>query len=659
MIGPDTPNVPDISVEDPDWKTFEDIESYISRESTGILQRLLPSTVWEYFFAPTDADPSILRRTRETVVTQHQNVRHICDAAITRLDIDAASSAEVSSGHLYEFFPANTPEQYPFSSPNSINYDDRAEYLSAVRSAITTERELVTIINHLLSHPAAAFLQRSEKQVLATARTAFEHSIEQSRDIVEHTEWFDDQFETLQDQWTRLLDTATPFIEYEQYLTDPTREELTDHINELRTRIRHIAGEMDSDLLRESDLTQFEHLRDRLDSVESQLEGYNPEFVARQRKACKPLFTDIGPEKLDLTAEQERAVIRNGIYNQVIAAAGTGKTLTLTTRVAYLISEQDVDPDDILVVTYTNEATDEMRERLRNQFGITDVSVQTIQSFGYGLIQETQDEFVESIDPNEQRNFIDQQIRDARNDASSAFLNHYYEFLVHFDDVYYDESDFETRKAYVEARLEQTYVTLKGTEVKSRAEKLVADFLFTHQVEYQYEARASWAESAADKAGYTPDFYLPNHDLYIEHWGIDESGSVAPWFSQRSGEYREKIRWGREQFTDTDHTLVGTYEFEHEANRLKQALRHRLTHHGVKLDRLEFEELVDTAFEYDQREGWIKSRFVNFIENAKRFDVKPADITAQLSEENPRQYHFGHCGVHLLQQYVLYLTRTV
>lgn len=657
MTSQDTPRIPEITVDHPDWKTFEDIEPYVSREPSGLLQRVLPSTVWEYFFAPSDADPAVLRQAREQVVTEHQTVRDDCDSIITRIDVDAASTAEVSTDHLYEFFPANTPEQYPLSIHTSTSYDDRTEYLSAVRSAVTTEREFVTVIDHLLSYPSTAFLRHSEKQVLSTARTVFEHSVGRSQEIIEHTEWFDHRFETLQDKWTRLQETVTPFIEYEQYLTDPTRAELEDRINELRSQVQNIADKIDADLLRESDRTQFEHIRDRLNTVEEHLEGYNSEFVARQREACIPLFNDIGPENLDLTAEQERAVIRNGIYNQVIAAAGTGKTLTLTTRVAYLLSEQNVDPDDILVVTYTNEATDEMRERLRNQFGITDVSVQTIQSFGYGLIQETHDGFVEPIDPNEQRNFIDQQIRDARNDKSSEFLNHYYEFLVHFDDVYYDEADFDTRKAYIEARLEQTYVTLKGTEVKSRAEKLIADFLFTHQVEYQYEARASWADSGANKAGYTPDFYLPNHDIYIEHWGIDESGSIAPWFSQSSEEYREKIRWGRQQFTDTEHTLVGTYEFEHEANRLKQALRHRLTHRGVELDRLEFEELVDTAFEYDQREGWIKGRFVSFIENAKRFELKPPDITAELSEENPRQYHFAHCGVHLLQQYVLYLTR--
>ena len=468
---------------------------------------------------------------------------------------------------------------------------------------------------------------------------------------------FDSRMELVESRLSSLEEAAVPYLQYEEYLTETNRSQIKHMVDRVLSVIKAVREEIDLEELSSPDQNRLSEASETVSEIEQHLTDYNKRFVAHEIDQYGYLFSNVGPDNLDLTLEQRRAVIRNGTYNQVIAAAGTGKTLTLTSRVAYLIESQDVDPRDILVITYTNPATDEMSERLSDQFGISDVPVQTIHSFGRELIQETQDSFVESIDRHEKRNFIDQQIQDARSDDSSTFLDHYYKFLVHFDDVYHDETDFETRKAYVKARLEQTYVTLQGTEVKSRAEKLIADFLFIHQVTYRYEDRATWAESASKKAGYTPDFYLPNHDIYIEHWGIDESGSVAPWFSQSSEEYRDKIKWARQQFTEAEYTLIGTYEFEHEADRLKQVLRHRLTHHGVELDKLEFEELVDTAFEYDQREGWIKSRFGSFIENAKRFKIKPEDITAQLSEENPRQYHFGHCGVYLLQQYILYLTR--
>ena len=468
---------------------------------------------------------------------------------------------------------------------------------------------------------------------------------------------FDTRIATVESEVSSLRQAALPYLNYAEYLTKSDRSRLEKKLEICYISIQKTRNEIDIDKLNPPDQEQFTKIVESVSEVDEVLNEYNQEFISHERDRYEDLFSDIGPNNLNLTSEQQRAVIRNGIYNQVIAAAGTGKTLTLTTRVAYLIESQNINPSDILVVTYTREATAEMNERLRDQFGITDITVKTVSAFGYGLIQESHDQYIESIDSNEQRNFIDKQIQKARNNESTAFLNHYYQFLVHFDDVYYDEADFETRKAYVEARLDQTYVTLKGTEVKSRAEKLIADFLFTHQVEYRYEDRATWADSAVDKAGYTPDFYLPKHDIYIEHWGVDESGSVAPWFSQTSDEYRNKILWAQKQFSDANYRLVETYEFQHETNKLKQTLRHQLFNNGVDLNRMEFEKLVNTAFEYDQREGWIKRRFKTFIENAKRFDLKPSDINPQISEENPRQYHFGKCGIYLLKKYVVYLTQ--
>ena len=62
MTGQDTPRIPEITIDDPDWKTFEDIEPYVSRESSGLLQQVLPRTVWEYFFFFFYADPAVLRQ---------------------------------------------------------------------------------------------------------------------------------------------------------------------------------------------------------------------------------------------------------------------------------------------------------------------------------------------------------------------------------------------------------------------------------------------------------------------------------------------------------------------------------------------------------------------------------------------------------------------
>ena len=64
-----------------------------------------------------------------------------------------------------------------------------------------------------------------------------------------------------------------------------------------------------------------------------------------------------------LNAEQRKAATIVDGYELMLAGAGTGKTHTLITRVAYLI-ENGVPAYQILLLTFTNKAAQEMRERL-------------------------------------------------------------------------------------------------------------------------------------------------------------------------------------------------------------------------------------------------------------------------------------------------------
>lgn len=86
------------------------------------------------------------------------------------------------------------------------------------------------------------------------------------------------------------------------------------------------------------------------------------------------LLTKLNSEQLKPVLDTEGAVL-------VIAGAGSGKTRVLTTRIAYLIDEKQVSPDNIMAITFTNKAAGEMKERLQSLVGdIGDMWVSTIHS---------------------------------------------------------------------------------------------------------------------------------------------------------------------------------------------------------------------------------------------------------------------------------------
>ncbi|HUR68499.1 MAG TPA: hypothetical protein VM370_04575 [Candidatus Thermoplasmatota archaeon] len=103
------------------------------------------------------------------------------------------------------------------------------------------------------------------------------------------------------------------------------------------------------------------------------------------------------------------------------------------------------------------------------------------------------------------------------------------------------------------ARYKGGHITLAGEVVQSKPELRIANLLFKKKIRYIYEAQL---------AGATPDFYLPDHNIIIEHWGMDHT------------KYREKRAMKTRIYLSRGYKLVETEKKD--VPYLERALESRL-----------------------------------------------------------------------------------
>ena len=91
----------------------------------------------------------------------------------------------------------------------------------------------------------------------------------------------------------------------------------------------------------------------------------------------------------NLNEQQKNAVLITEGPLLVLAGAGSGKTKVLTTKIAYLIKEKGINPYNILAITFTNKAANEMKERVEMMLGdeSRNIQISTFHSFGLSIIK--------------------------------------------------------------------------------------------------------------------------------------------------------------------------------------------------------------------------------------------------------------------------------
>ena len=101
------------------------------------------------------------------------------------------------------------------------------------------------------------------------------------------------------------------------------------------------------------------------------------EYLDNILKAVDPIVS--------LDDDQRRVVLTDEDYCLVIAGAGAGKTTTVAAKVKYLVDKQGIKPSQILVVSFTNKAVNELKEKIRGALRI-ECPIATFHSTGNAVI---------------------------------------------------------------------------------------------------------------------------------------------------------------------------------------------------------------------------------------------------------------------------------
>ncbi|MHA1794215.1 MAG: UvrD-helicase domain-containing protein [Promethearchaeota archaeon] len=396
----------------------------------------------------------------------------------------------------------------------------------------------------------------------------------------------------------------------------------------------------------------------QLKDLKQEIITYNENFVRNRLDLFKTFFDgkDDGL-KFPLDADQRLAVVRDDKYNLVVAGAGSGKTGVLTSRIAYLIRREDkVNPERILALAYTRVAAREMEERLKKTFKI-DVNISTFHSLGMKIIRNETGRKPELIFDGS-TNKIKQQIEQIFNDVmqDQEYLKLVMRYFIFLDDLDVNEESFPDKLLYYKYMRNKRYTTLNGIEVKSISERDIGNFLFMNGIKFEYEAVVDWVDKdEGDERKYRPDFYLPEWDVYIEHWGLNKQNQVPKWFTKSSKEYLEQRNWKITQFKKHGKLLVETWDHERQDGILLDALKERLkkTIPDIILEPVPANELIERIDASREKRKNIVRLIISFITTAKANYLKVKDIEKRVKSRkfSEKQRKFGQIALEVYKRY--------
>jgi DNA helicase IV len=345
-----------------------------------------------------------------------------------------------------------------------------------------------------------------------------------------------------------------------------------------------------SHLLKESERNSIEKLFLFKSDFQSIRRSLNQAFVPRKIAQFVEFFDSI--ESFPLTTQQRVAVVTNEDNNLVIAGAGSGKTSVIAARACYLLRERLCQPDNMLLLAFSHDAKNELETRIQDRLD-EKVEAKTFHSIGLRILSEVEGRKPSlsdlAADQRKMLAYIRSAIKNAISDKTFASLFITF-FQSHFA-PYHNALEFESYEDYNQYILVQEIRSLNGDIVKSYEECEIANFLYLNGISFEYEKKYEIDTATEMHRQYQPDFFLNDHGIYIEHFGVDKDGNAPKFMNPER--YREGMEWKREIHEKNETILIETFSFEKSEGLLLSNLRKKLEEHEIEFNPISDDDVFD------------------------------------------------------------------
>ena len=313
------------------------------------------------------------------------------------------------------------------------------------------------------------------------------------------------------------------------------------------------------------------------DSFIEDIHLHNNEISHRLSKTVHDTIGKVNGFDLD---ENQLSSIAMDVRNRlVLAGAGTGKTATVVGLVKYLLKSERSSPDDILVLSFTNNAVNELSSRIRSETG-TRCDVTTFHRLGLKIIAGSEGK-TPNISDIDIREFVSSELKKCMSDP--VMMKNITSYLLSSCMYIGDESDFKDNSTYCQFIRDNPLITLNGETVKSYGEADIANHLMAMGIPYGYETPYSIDTRDVDHIQYRPDFHIDNTDIYIEYFGINRDGNVAPFITNSDGgkDYLDQMEWKRTTHQENGTRLISLYAYQRSEGTLIENLETELKKLGI------------------------------------------------------------------------------